>query len=285
MSVAMTDLDQPAPPPGWAATLELAYGRAGARTLPTHRAHSGPLRVQKHFEPEPGLCEHILVHPPGGIAGGDRLSITVDVGSDAHVRLTTPGATRWYRGDSPATQDITATVGAGATLELLPHPHLVFDGAQATNHLSLSLAADATFLGWDLVGLGRPAGDHPFATGRWSSRLELTRAGRLVYADHLDLPADSPLRASSLGLAGHLAFGTALLVGPRASPELVEALRNAPTGLVSGVTQTADGVITARALSPSAEAIHQWFTGLWAVSHPLLTGRTAPAHPPRIWRT
>lgn len=283
MSPAMTDLDQPSPPPGWAATLELAYGRAGARTIPTHRAHSGPLRVQKHFEPEPGLCEHILVHPPGGIAGGDRLAIAIDVGPETRVRLTTPGATRWYRGDDPASQHITATVSAGATLELLPHPHLVFDGARATNHLTLDLANDSTFIGWDLVGLGRPAGDHPFTTGHWSSHLELKRAGRLVYADHLDLPADTPLRTSHLGLAGHLAFGTALFVGPRAAPELVDALRKHPTDLASGVTLTSEGLITTRALSPSAEAIHGWFMALWAIALPQLTGR--PAHPPRIWRT
>lgn len=283
MSAAMTDLDQPPPPPGWVATLELAYGRAGARTIPTHRAHSGPLRVQKHFEPEPGLCEHILVHPPGGIAGGDRLAIAIAVGASARVRLTTPGATRWYRGDSPASQHITATVAAGATLELLPHPHLVFDGALATNSLTVDLSNDSTFIGWDLVGLGRPAGDHPFTTGRWSSRLELTRGGRLAYADQLDLPADSPLRMSSLGLAGHLAFGTALFVGPLATSELVDALRAQPTDLVSGVTLTSEGIIAARALSPSAEAIHAWFIGLWALALPRLTGR--PAHAPRIWRT
>lgn len=282
----MTDLDQPSPPPGWAATLELAYGRAGARTIPTHRAHSGPLRVQKHFEPEPGLCEHILVHPPGGIAGGDRLSIAIDVGAESRVRLTTPGATRWYRGDSPASQHITARVAAAATLELLPHPHLVFDGALATNHLSVDLAPDATFIGWDLVGLGRPAGDHPFTTGRWSSRLELARRDRLVYADHLELPADSPLRVSRLGLAGHLAFGTALFVGPRVSAELVDRLRALPTDLVTGVTETAEGVIAARALGSSAEEIHRWFIGLWTLAYPPLTGRTAhPPHPPRIWRT
>lgn len=280
MSLVMTD---PIERSGWAATLELAYARSGARTVPTHRAHSGPLRVQKHFEPEPGLCEHILVHPPGGIAGGDRLAIAIDVGASARVRLTTPGATRWYRGDSPASQHITATAAAGATLELLPHPHLVFDGAFANNQLSVDLAPDTTFIGWDVVGLGRPAGEHPFLSGRWSSRLEFTRAGCLVYADALELPADSPLRSSPLGLAGHLAFGTALFVGPRATPELVDTLRAHACDLVSGVTQTSAGVVIARALSPSAEAIHGWFTGLWALALPRLTGR--PAHAPRIWRT
>lgn len=267
---------------GWAATLDLAYARSGARTVPTRREHTGPLCVQKHFEPEPTLCEHILVHPPGGIAAGDRLRIDVVVGPEARVRLTTPGATRWYRGEHGASQHLAATVADGACLELLPHPHLVFDGALATSHLTVALAADATFIGWDVVGLGRPAGDHPFASGRWSSRLELTRAGRLAYHDALDLPADSPARNSALGLAGHVAWGTALFVARAAGAPLVDALRGVAANLSTGVSLVGESLVAARALGP-AEAIHQWFIALWEVALPALTGRVARA--PRIWRT
>ncbi|MDG6402741.1 urease accessory protein, partial [Pseudomonas quasicaspiana] len=60
--------------PSWHAELELGYGRFGDSTRPTQRRHKGPLRVQKHLYAEgPEVCQHIIVHPPGGIAGGDRL--------------------------------------------------------------------------------------------------------------------------------------------------------------------------------------------------------------------
>jgi urease accessory protein len=273
-------MDTPTEHDGWVASLDLAYARAGSRTVPTLRAHSGPLRVQKHFEPEPGLCEHILVHPPGGIAGGDDLSIRVSVGEQSKVRLTTPGATRWYRGAGrAASQRVEVTVARGATFELLPHPHLVFDEARATSSLVIDLAADTTFIGWDIVALGRPAGDHPFVSGRWCSRLELTREGRLDYSDRLDLPADSPLRRSPLGLSGHDAFGTALFVGTGT----LDLTSVDPLGLSVGLTELGSGLRVARALGGSAEVIHQWFIALWRLALPSLTGRQAT--PPRIWRT
>lgn len=62
--------------PAWHAELELAYARQQDWTRPVLRRHLGPLRVQKHLHAEgPGVCQHIIVHPPGGIAGGDSLTL------------------------------------------------------------------------------------------------------------------------------------------------------------------------------------------------------------------
>ncbi len=56
--------------PSWHAELELGYARFGDSTRPVQRRHKGPLRVQKHLYAEgPQVCQHIIVHPPGGIAG------------------------------------------------------------------------------------------------------------------------------------------------------------------------------------------------------------------------
>ncbi len=89
----------PAPPPGqpgWEATLALGFERVGARSVLARREHRGPLVVQKPLYPEgPDVCQCVIVHPPAGIVGGDRIVLTVSVGRDARAQLTTPGATRW----------------------------------------------------------------------------------------------------------------------------------------------------------------------------------------------
>ena len=117
----------------WEARLALDIARRGDRSLLARRSHSGPLVVQKALHPEgPGVCQAVVIHPPGGIAGGDRLALAIDVGERAHGQLTTPGATKWYRSTGAAArQTLDARVGTGGTLEWLPQEAIVFDGARA----------------------------------------------------------------------------------------------------------------------------------------------------------
>ena len=82
----------------WLGHLQLDYRRdAEGRTIALDR-HEGPLRVLQRLYPEgPGICHHVLVHPPGGIVGGDRLVIDAKLTEGCHALITTPSATRFYR--------------------------------------------------------------------------------------------------------------------------------------------------------------------------------------------
>jgi urease accessory protein len=102
----------------------------------------------------------VIVHPPGGIAGGDELELNISAGEHAGVQLTTPGAGKWYRGfGRNARQTVRIGVAAGAMCEWLPQENIVFDGAAAQMSLQVDLADDAVFCGWDFTCLGRPQGD------------------------------------------------------------------------------------------------------------------------------
>src|SRR5579875_2936921 len=84
--------------PGWQARLSLGFALDGGVTRLLRRAHRGPLRVQKALYPEgPQSCHVIVVHPPGGVVGGDSLEIDLEQGARTHVLATTPGAAKWYR--------------------------------------------------------------------------------------------------------------------------------------------------------------------------------------------
>ena len=154
--------------PSWHAELELAYGRFADCTRPVLRRHQGPLRVQKHLYAEgPQVCQHIIVHPPGGIAGGDQLNISASVGEQAWAQLTSPGAAKWYRANGPAYQQLTLQVAAGATLEWLPQESIVYCGAQAQLETRIELQGDARLCYWDMVALGRPASGERFDSGEF----------------------------------------------------------------------------------------------------------------------
>lgn len=123
--------------PAWQAHLQLRFARQGPRSVAIHKQHHGPLRVQRLLYPEgPACCHVLLLHPPGGIAGGDRLAIEVELQADAHVLLTTPGSGKWYRSVyGRAYQSIRLQVAAGACLEWLPQESLLFDGAHVEQDL------------------------------------------------------------------------------------------------------------------------------------------------------
>ncbi|MCB1988597.1 MAG: urease accessory protein UreD, partial [Burkholderiaceae bacterium] len=105
----------------WHARLDLDYTAEAARTV-LRFAHTGPLRVLQSLHPEgPGVCHNVLVHPPGGLVGGDTLEVHAQVAAGAHALITTPGATRFYRSEgATALQRTQLAVAEGARLEWLP---------------------------------------------------------------------------------------------------------------------------------------------------------------------
>src|SRR6187551_1093438 len=115
----------------WQARLELGFRATAGRTVLAHRRHIGPLMVQRPFYPEGGICHVYLLHPPGGIVGGDSLELQVDAGQGSHALITTPAATKFYRaGPHPRAVLRQNLLVKDAVLEWLPQEAIVFDGAK-----------------------------------------------------------------------------------------------------------------------------------------------------------
>jgi urease accessory protein len=158
--------EEPAETGGWRAELSLGFtaepdeeGRRGAAgsaapaTRLTSRAHRGPLVVQRPFYPEgPGVPHVYVLHPPGGVVGGDSLRVEVSVGPRAHALVTTPAATKVYRTRGPrATQVQRLTVAAHAALEWLPQETILHDGAAIDLDTTVVLADGARFIGLETL--------------------------------------------------------------------------------------------------------------------------------------
>ena len=268
--------------PSWHAELELAYGRFADCTRPVLRRHQGPLRVQKHLYAEgPQVCQHIIVHPPGGIAGGDRLNISAKVGEQAWAQLTSPGAAKWYRASGPAHQQLALQVAAGATLEWLPQESIVYSGAQAELQTRIELQGDARLCYWDMVALGRPASGERFDSGEFRSRLDIHRDGQLLWHERQRIAGNDGLLDSPIGLGGQPVFATLLITG-EIDAELLERCRELPSAVRGDLTQL-PGLLVARCLADEALHARAWLIALWQQLRPALLGREAV--PPRIWNT
>lgn len=271
----------------WHAHLSLGFERRATATILARREHVGPLRIQKALYPEgEAVCHAIVLHPPSGIAGGDELEIDVRVGPEGHALLTTPGASKWYRSAGAwARQRLDLTVEAGGVLEWLPQETIVFDAARAALNSRIDLAADACFIGMEVLCLGRRASGELFENGAVHFDTRVQRAGQLLWLERGRLEGGAGLLNSPAGLAGFSVSGTFLAVAPHIESGLLTACREIPlreSDARRGLTQLPD-MLVARYLGHSSEAARHWFTDLWHVLRPALIGREAQT--PRIWNT
>lgn len=245
----------------------------------------GPLRVQKPFYPDDGACHVYLLHPPGGMAGHDELSVDVDVAAGAHALLTTPAANKMYRSGGPTTRLATRLNVSGA-LEWLPQGSILFGGSRVNQVTDIRLAPGARLIAWDLLALGRAAsGDH-YAAGDYTQRLSVSLADAPLLLDRQSFAAGSDVLQAPWGLAGRGAIGT-LLATP-ADADLVALARAAATAgqvevsLVRAGTE-GQGLLIARALGDDVTRIQLALTPVWSALRPALLG--CAAVPPRIWAT
>ena len=272
----------------WHARLQLSYTHQVPRTV-ARFLHDGPLRILQSLYPEgDGICHNVLVHPPGGIVGGDHLDIAVDMGPGAHGLITTPGATRFYRSQGETgLQTTRLALQAGARLEWLPLEAICYSGCLAENRLRCELAPGAELLGWDITALGLPHADQPFERGQLLQQLEVPgvwlERGRIAADDRLLL--DGPL-----GLAGQRCLATVFFVaGSALGRERREQALDAARAVIedhalrdsAGATSPEDRVLVVRILGPVVEPVMDlarrlraaWREQLWAL----------PGVAPRIW--
>ncbi|MEA3395328.1 MAG: urease accessory protein UreD [Pseudomonadota bacterium] len=274
----------------WHATLDLRYTRQHQRTV-AHHHHKGPLRVLQSLYPEGNaVCHNVLVHPPGGLVGGDTLTIKIEVQPEAHGLVTTPGATRFYKSATePAVQSVHAQLAPGARLEWLPLEALAYNQCRAENKAVFELAPGAELMGWDITALGLPEAGLPFVEGTFAQHIEVPGVWR--EQGRIDA-TDLRLMDGPLGLAGQRCMATLFFVA--GSPiertrreQALEVVRTVLAGhalhATAGATSPHPQVLVLRVLAPLVEpalellkqARAEWRKTLWEMA----------AVPPRVWAT
>ncbi len=267
----------------WQAELELGFSRRNDKSVLSTRRHVGPLQVQRPFYPEgPDTCHVYILHPPGGIAGGDELSIKVDCETDAHAVITTPAAGKFYRSQSqPATLTQVLRLENNASLEWLPQETILFDGARAKMTTRIDLGEQSRFIGWEILCLGRPAGNFLFEHGDCRQAFELWNGDKPLFIERSHIKAGSPMLNKPWGLNGNTV--TATLVATHGNREILDGLRTITSD--AGLTSTTliDKILVCRYSGNSAESARQYFIRLWGIIRPGVLG--IPACAPRIWNT
>jgi urease accessory protein len=271
----------------WCGRLVLGFERRLGRTVFARSHAQMPLALQRPFYPEgEAVCHALVLHPPGGMVGGDRLEIELDLAPGAEALVTTPSAAKWYRGLTQAEQRVTARVAEGAHLEWLPLETIVFDGAQARQTLKVELAVDASFLAWEITRFGRSARGESFTHGTWRAATEVWRAGRPLWIDRQRLAGGSSLLQTAYGLAGQSVVATLAFLGRPLDGDFIESLRAfweaGDYRGEAGVTRLTQGLLC-RYRGPSSAEAREWFGAVWDALRRHTRGRAA--QPPRVWTT
>ncbi len=273
----------------WRATLKLGFERAGETTRLIHRQHTGPLRVQKPLYPEhPSTCHAIIIHPPGGVVGGDELHMQFNLEPNARALLSTPGAAKWYRANGHRSrQQMRIRVAASAALEWLPQETILFNAADVILDSIIDLDTDARYIGCEILCFGRKASGETFDRGQVQQSMLIRKEGKPLWLEQGILAASGRQMRSPLGLGCHSVCASLIAVGSAGNSGLLDAVREQCAESSDGhgqfgVTQM-KSVIIVRHLGDNSEVARRVMIAAWQVLRPALLGREAAV--PRIWNT
>jgi urease accessory protein len=223
-----------------------------------------------------------LIHPPGGVVGGDSLNLEFCVASGCRALVTTPGATKLYRSAGPRSELAHDVLCQGSgTFEWLPQETIVYAGVHARSSTRVRLTGQAQFIGWDITCLGHD--NRGLGRGHLTQHWQLTRDEHLLWSERAEFQGGSALLSAHWGHGGRTVVGTLAATG--ASNSEVDAIRYAFAGDApesTSVTRLGE-VLLCRYLGYSAEAARRFFGVAWGILRRRVHGREA--RPPRVWAT
>jgi urease accessory protein len=287
----------------WHGAAELEFtARQGSTGEPPVTVHQGwatsPLKLQRAYPQADGRCELPLLHTAGGLVGGDQLTLRAHLAPGSQALLTsvaaqkvygTVGRSRLVPQGQWARQSLHFSLEAGSDLEWLPQELVLFAGGLLEQNVTVELAAGASWLGMDVVRLGRSAVGETLGQGCWRSRLQVCRRGpegrRWELVDPLEISGAS--LAAEHGMAGQPVLGSLVWAAPQplgaaALAQLLADCRSDREGLEGDLACGAlDQGLIARYRGPSSQAARFWFTRVWARIR-AARGLSAPELP-RVW--
>jgi urease accessory protein len=278
----------------WQAQLNLDFNTADGRSYLAKKQHHGPMVIQKTLHPEgPEVCHGIIIHQPGGVAGGDELILQATLAAGANVLLTTPGAGKWYKANgSIASQSLQFDLGENSSLEWLPQENILFDGAMVDFSANIHLRTTATYAGWDILCFGRLARGESWQLGTLKQNLTIKRDHKIIWQERSVLRANERFFHSLIGMAGNVVSANFTIAAGVVPADLLAECQKLQLDGVSqnpldpharfGVT-VLPAVFSARYIGMSAPAARQYFEQLWHILRPWYGQRAAVR--PRIWNT
>lgn len=264
---------------------ELGFVRRGEATRLAHLFQRAPCRVLMPHSEAGDPPQAVLLTTSGGLADGDRITLSLSLGPQAMATITTQAAEKIYRArdDAPARLRARVDVASGAWLEWLPQETILFDGARFDRRTTAEVAPGGRLLACEMVAFGRAASGERLTKGFLHDAWDIRRDGKLIWRDALRLDGEiAQIMTESAGFGGANAMASALYVGDDAAGHVVAArgLIGDQDGIRGGVTLV-NGVLLARWLG-EARGVRAALTDYLANLRAVVAG--LPARLPRVWQ-
>jgi len=282
--------------------LRLRFERRPRGTVVTACRYTVPLQVMAPMALDDPAAVVSVLNPTGGLVGGDRLSVDIDVGPGAHACLTAPSATRVYRTEGPpATQHVRIAVGPDGVVEWVPEHTIPFPGSRLCQRLDVTLEAGARLILVDAFAAGRIARGEAWQFARIESAITVRDAGGWRWLDRLVLDGRRGEHYRGEGITGgHDYFATLAVLagsargddagadepagrapdiaGDSATPALAalgeDIARDltAHAGVVAGAGTLARGGLVVRVLAREAHQLLDALDAAWALARRRVLG-------------
>ncbi len=287
MIATAEELENSGPIFSWEAHLQLGLVQKNNKTLLNKRRHIGPLTLQRPFYPEDdGTCHLYILHPPGGVAGGDSLQLDLVCEENTSTLVTTPGASKFYQSNGfTAWQNQNLNVKESASLEWLPQETILFDGSNVNSSTKVQLKSSSSFIGWEIVSFGRPACLEEFSIGFFKQSFEIWRDDIPLLIDKVTIKDRAEVFSSLWGLQSQPVMGLMTVINPNIKllHQTKENIQEKIKGHEYLSVSVINDVLVCRCLDTNSMSIRDQFIEIWKTIRPISINKQ-PCEP-RIWAT
>ena len=262
---------------------EIAFARRGATTHVARLYQRSPCRVA-FPRPDPGdPALAVLLTTSGGLAGGDRIALSVTAEPGAAATVATAAAEKIYRSlGADCTVAVKLEAGAGAWLEWLPQETILFDRARLRRRVGAEVAPSGRLLAAEMFVFGRVARGELFREGLLFESWRVRRGETLVWADALRLDGDiAAALARPASFGGADALTTIVYAGADAERHLALARDLAEAAPCRAGATLVNGILLARALGGAGEVRATLANIVGGLRH---ASAGLPPSLPRVWK-
>lgn len=248
---------------------------SGGRLLGLFQQGSAKAMIPRTHGPSP---EVVFLNTAGGLTGGDRLELQLDVAEGEVAMASTQTAERAYASPNGVAEvHVRLKVANRATLAWLPQETILFDRSGLSRRTEVSLEDGASFLGLETVVLGRSHMDETLTSVDFrDARRVFGTDGRILHAEQFAIDTSTlASRDGRAGLSGATVFSTLTWISPSAEDSVCAVRKLLPENITAAASAW-EGRLVVRAMGDDSWELRGALIPV--VQH--LTG----GHIPRVWQ-